>query len=213
MEFLSSISQIAQNLASKPTFSLTSLIEEEPMGQDRIVLNGKLLDDLGDPLVGRSVELWQTDKNGNYRHPNPAASNTGDEYLENFQYYGADSTNDFGEFKFTTYRPGIYSGRPITHFHVKFWDSSDEGGDELLTTQFYFRDENTNFDESLILDLEKDTLWTGADDSYNTNVTVVIDTFGSGPLEGTPSQQQGPFYPVIDFSGYDNDLTSCSSEL
>jgi len=37
---------------------------------------------------------------------------------------------------------------------------------------------------------------------------IVIDTGGGGDLTLTPSQAEGPYYPVVDVSRYDHDLAS-----
>jgi protocatechuate 3,4-dioxygenase beta subunit len=53
--------------------------------QTLFLLSGVLLNDLGKPVVGGHIQLWQTDINGNYAHP-------GNQYngyeLIPFGYYG-----------------------------------------------------------------------------------------------------------------------------
>lgn len=103
-------------------------------------------------------------------------------------------------FYFVTHRPGAYSGRP-THFHYKVW--IDER--EKLTSQFYFDDEDTRYSEMQVIQLQEHEFANGRM-GYVTNKTIVLDMNlgGAGPF--TPKDAEGPFYPVLDFFGYGNDL-------
>lgn len=93
-------------------------------------LSGKLYDAQGFPLEGATIEIWQTDNNGVYLHPNdPHIANRD----ENFQGYGEAVTTADGSYNFITLVPGLYGGRP-RHIHVKV----KLDGQALLTTQFYF---------------------------------------------------------------------------
>ncbi|MCB0033124.1 MAG: hypothetical protein KDE51_03810 [Anaerolineales bacterium] len=93
-------------------------------------LSGKLYDAQGFPLEGATIEIWQTDNNGIYLHPNdPNIANRD----ENFQGYGEAVTTADGSYNFITLVPGLYGGRP-RHIHVKV----KLDGQTLLTTQFYF---------------------------------------------------------------------------
>lgn len=93
-------------------------------------LSGRVYDKDGYPLEGATVEIWQTDNNGIYLHPNdPNIANRD----ENFQGYGEALTAADGSYNFITLVPGLYGGRP-RHIHVKV--KLDEQA--LLTTQFYF---------------------------------------------------------------------------
>jgi hypothetical protein len=85
-------------------------------------------------------------------------------------------------------------------------------GSTLLISQFYFVEDVTAAQlgaggEMLLLDL------TDAQDGNGDSVKlalkdIVIDTGGSGGLTLTPSQVEGPYYPVLDLSRYDHDLAS-----
>lgn len=164
-----------------------------------ILFDGVILDDSGQPIERAQVQFWQTDPNGYYDHP--AELNTHLRDLS-FQFYGTATTDDDGSFSFRTYRPGIYEPRP-THIHFKVWLN----GTELLTSQLYFADENPNQPASLILDLVEVTDENG-EPAMSTSKTIVVNMDGNGSQALTPSQQEGPFYPVVDFFGYDNDLTT-----
>jgi len=169
-----------------------------------VVLSGRLLDASGAPLAGHAVEIWQVDADGIYDHPGD--SNTANRDM-GFQFYGTSVTDADGLFAFRTVLPGFYEPRPRhIHFKVK------KDGSTLLTSQFYFTQDVTAAQlgtggEMLLLDL------TAVQDGTGNPVSlalkdIVIDTGGGGNLTLTPSQTEGPYYPVVDVSRYDQDLAS-----
>jgi len=166
-----------------------------------LVFNGRVVNDLGDPLEGALVQFWQTDENGNYAHPNFDLG--GETLLPFFQYFGTATTSADGSFVFKTHRPGLYPQRPISHIHYKVWWK----GSNLLTSQFYFVDENTSQPLSLQLTLQEQE-----DGSLVTNKTIALDMGLGGTEAITPSQTEGPFYPVVDFFGLDNDMTVVTAD-
>jgi len=165
---------------------------------------GTLLDDKGNPVRDARVQFWQTDSHGVYNHPQ-SISDRG-ELDPSFQYFGTDVTNENGAFNFKTYRPGLYPSRPIAHIHFKvFFD-----GEDILTSQFYFAGGSGGNPSMLTLDLEEITDQKGSI-MLITNKTVAINLGRGGSTDITPSQAEGPYYPVIDFFDFDNDLTATSS--
>ena len=100
-----------------------------PAGQI-IEFTGKVYDAAGMPIEGLTVEIWQTDNNGVYLHPNDRGTEQRD---RNFQFYGESVTAVDGSYSFRTILPGHYEPRP-RHIHVKV----KQGDQELLTTQIYF---------------------------------------------------------------------------
>ncbi len=95
-----------------------------------LAFDGSLYDGGGMPVPGAVIEIWQTDNNGAYLHPADSASSRRD---VNFQSYGESVTDENGRYSFRTILPAAYERRP-RHIHVKV----KSGGEELLTTQFYF---------------------------------------------------------------------------
>jgi hypothetical protein len=148
------------------------------------------------------VEIWQVDANGIYDHPGDANSASRD---AGFQSYGVALTDGNGLFAFRTIVPARYEPRPRhIHFKVK------KDGAEVLTSQFYFSGEVDAAQvgaggEMLLLALSD------AQDASGTQLKlaykdIVVDTGMSGSLPLTPSQTEGPYYPVVDITAFDNDL-------
>jgi protocatechuate 3,4-dioxygenase beta subunit len=177
-----------------------------------LVIEGQVLDVNGNPVVDAAVEIWQTDANGVYNHP---GDTDGSNLLDDFQYFGTSVTDDNGNYSFRTIKPNVYEALRPPHIHVKV----KIDGLEVLTTQFYFEEDRALFErdsvfsqgggESLILQPEDST-----DDAGNPirlarkDLVVATETAGtSGMLPLTQAQTEGPYYPVVDFSEYDNDLT------
>ena len=88
------------------------------------------------PIVGVSIEIWQTDKNGVYLHSGSFARNTLD---KKFQGFGRTKTDRNGHFSFRTIVPTEYPGR-TPHIHIKLWME----GNNVLTTQLYIHDHPQN---------------------------------------------------------------------
>jgi protocatechuate 3,4-dioxygenase beta subunit len=119
---------------------------EVPVGEV-LVFNGVVYDASGIPVEGVVIEIWQTDSNGVYLHPDDPASDQRD---RNFQFYGEAITGIDGVYSFRTLIPGYYEPRP-RHIHVKV----KRDGEVLLTTQFYFAKDVSYSDDRihLVIDL------------------------------------------------------------
>ncbi|MGL4497336.1 MAG: hypothetical protein ACRCUX_16100 [Beijerinckiaceae bacterium] len=109
---------------------------------DVLVLSGAVVDQTGKPIAGTRVEIWQTDHQGIYMHPDESRTAQRD---RNFQFYGEARTGADGAFRFTTIFPASYPGRP-RHIHAKI---TPPGG-RTLTTQFYFRGDTDLQRDSII---------------------------------------------------------------
>ena len=105
---------------------------------ERIIVTGRVLDERGRPVRNSLVELWQANACGRYMHK----VDQHDAPLDpNFTGAGRCLTNDQGEYRFTTIKPGAYpwgnhdnAWRPA-HIHFSLF-----GQDFLsrLVTQMYF---------------------------------------------------------------------------
>jgi protocatechuate 3,4-dioxygenase beta subunit len=96
-----------------------------------VELSGRVLTGSCRPLAGALVDLWHADSRGVY-------DNTG------FRLRGHVFTDADGRYLFRTIMPGLYPGR-TRHYHVKV----KAPGRRLLTTQFYFPDEQRNDSDDL----------------------------------------------------------------
>ena len=177
---------------------LSSFSESVTATGETLLLYGHVLDASGVPLSGYAVEIWQVDADGIYDHPGDG--NTSDRDM-GFQFYGTSLTDEHGLFAFRTIVPARYEPRPRhIHFKVK------KNGQTVMTSQFYFTGD-VNVDEMLQLSLF-DAQDANGDPIKLASKDIVINTGSGGNLPLTPSQQEGPYYPVIDVSTFDNDLAS-----
>jgi len=99
---------------------------------DVLNLTGMVTDSKGKPQEDITIEIWQTDPQGTYKHP---GDSTPGERDPNFQYWGRATTQKDGSFFFKTIVPGAYHPRPA-HIHYKVW----QNGKVILTSQIYFRE-------------------------------------------------------------------------
>jgi protocatechuate 3,4-dioxygenase beta subunit len=123
-----------------------------------LTISGVVYEGLGNekPLMNTVLDIWQADNDGSY-HPNGngAKSRYKDAQLA---LRGTITTNDKGEYSFTTIYPGEYSGR-TRHIHVKVRAPEKEE----LTTQLIvpsLEGDDITFDEDTVsqgLPIDHDT--------------------------------------------------------
>jgi protocatechuate 3,4-dioxygenase beta subunit len=183
---------------------LSSFSQPVSAGGELLVLYGHVLDASGAPLSGYAVEIWQVDANGIYDHPGDANTANRD---PGFQSYGTALTDANGLFAFRTIVPARYEPRPRhIHFKVK------KDGAEILTSQFYFSSDADAAQAGpgaalLLLEL-RDAQDASGNALKLASKDIVVETGSGGSLPITPSQTEGPYYPVIDIAAFDNDLAS-----
>jgi protocatechuate 3,4-dioxygenase beta subunit len=109
----------------------------EPLGE-RIIVTGRVLDEAGRPIRSALVEVWQANAAGRYahqvdRHPAPLDPN--------FTGTGRCLTDERGEYRFITLKPGAYpwknhlnAWRP-EHIHFSIFGVNFM---QRLVTQMYF---------------------------------------------------------------------------
>ena len=178
---------------------------------DIIILSGTVMDANGSSIADAVVEIWQTDNNGVYDHPNDPGTNGRE---RSFQFYGTSTTDADGRYSFRTLKPAAYGSRP-PHIHVKV----KLNGTTLLTTQFYFTEDQDIVENEGLFQQAGDlghlllVLLTESTDTHGNPIRVgsnnlVVNTSNSnGTLTLTPSQGEGPYYPVVTVADFDNDLT------
>jgi protocatechuate 3,4-dioxygenase beta subunit len=116
---------------------LTIRGKSEPLGE-RMFLEGRLLDADGKPVRRSLVEIWQANASGRYHHP----GDTHDAPLDpNFEGIGRTLTDDDGNYRFVTIKPGsypwpnhAYAWRP-QHIHFSLLGNAPI---QRLVTQMYF---------------------------------------------------------------------------
>jgi protocatechuate 3,4-dioxygenase beta subunit len=116
---------------------LTRQHSGEPVGE-RIILSGRVLDENARPLANTVVEIWQANAAGRYQHE----VDRHDAPLDpNFTGSGQAITNERGEYRFVTIRPGEYPWRNhynawrAAHIHFSIFGPSFA---TRLVTQMYF---------------------------------------------------------------------------
>ncbi len=116
------------------------LVTPETKGE-RIRIEGRVLDGLGEPLKDVLVEIWQANAAGKYNHP---ADHQDKPIDPSFRGWGrAGSDFETGLYRFDTIKPGPVVGRkghrPMAP-HVNFWIVA-RGINIGLHTRMYFSDE------------------------------------------------------------------------
>lgn len=101
-----------------------------PAGGIITEFGGRLLDVDGKPIASHEIELWQADTNGCYIHSRGVQK--GKERDPHFQGYGKITTNEKGEYRFRTIKPGLYTGRTL-HWHI----AVNKAGRRILITQLF----------------------------------------------------------------------------
>lgn len=110
-----------------------------PAVGERILVHGRVLDEMGRPVPETLIEIWQANAGGRYRHVK-------DSYFApldpNFGGCGRTLTDEAGYYEFLTIRPGAYpwpnrgnDWRPM-HIHVSVFGRSFG---QRLITQLYFQ--------------------------------------------------------------------------
>jgi protocatechuate 3,4-dioxygenase alpha subunit len=111
-------------------------------GGKRVAIRGRVLDGEGQPVPDAVLEIWQADADGRYAHPEDAGDLV---TAKGFLGFGRISTNDQGEFHFTTIKPGSVpgpEGKPqAPHLEVSVFM---RGLLRRLVTRVYFPDEAAN---------------------------------------------------------------------
>ncbi|MEM7035166.1 MAG: twin-arginine translocation signal domain-containing protein [Chloroflexota bacterium] len=173
---------------------------------DLLFFYGQVLNVNAEPIPEATVEIWHTDSVGIYNHPQDPGTDNRD---QTFQFFGQTRSDTQGWYIFRTIMPGIYEPRPRhIHYKVKL------EGETLLTSQFYFSEDIADVQgESMFRavgdngDLLLMQLVSGEGKLFAQGRIVVDMGLGSGTLPLTPSQAEGPYYPVVSLVDYDNDLT------
>lgn len=116
---------------------LTRQHKGEPLGE-RIILAGRVHDQDGKPVANTLIELWQCNSAGRYIHERDQHDAPLD---PNFSGAGQVVTNERGEYRFLTIKPGAYPWRNTynawrpAHIHLSIFGPAFA---TRLITQMYF---------------------------------------------------------------------------
>ena len=115
---------------------------------ERVSIRGRVTDADGKPVNDAAVEIWQANSQGRYAHPEDKQ----DKPLEaNFRGYGRSLTNEQGEFRFNTIKPGRVpgpGGKPqAPHLSVTIFM---RGLLKQLQTRIYFPEDPANADDPVL---------------------------------------------------------------
>jgi protocatechuate 3,4-dioxygenase beta subunit len=136
---------------------------------DILNLSGVVINTRGEVQENITIEIWQTDPKGRYKHP---GDTTPGERDPNIQYWGAAITAADGTFFFKTIIPGAYQPRPA-HIHYKVL----QDGKVVLTSQMYFRDpsrDTKRFSMSSQVELQTVDLKTAKNGEFEAFFRIVL---------------------------------------
>jgi protocatechuate 3,4-dioxygenase, alpha subunit len=109
---------------------------------EHVTIAGGVLDGDGQPVPDAVLEIWQPDANGKYPDPEDTRHT---QAQRGFTGFGRIPTNDRGEFRFTTIKPGCVPGPNRTmqapHLVVSVFM---RGLLKRLVTRIYFPDDPRN---------------------------------------------------------------------
>ncbi len=130
-------------------FDLTKIQGQQGVAMGKvIVIEGQVRDTRGRPIEDATIDLWQANAVGRYRHHRDRNTAPLD---PNFQGWAIVKSGYEGRFRFKTIFPGVYPAsaewlRP-PHIHFKI---NKEGFPEL-TTQMYFPGQKLNGSDLLLM--------------------------------------------------------------
>jgi protocatechuate 3,4-dioxygenase, alpha subunit len=115
---------------------------------EKVTIEGRIQDGDGMPVSDALVEIWQANAHGKYAHPDDAQ----DKPLEaGFKGFGRVPTDDSGQFKFTTIKPGRVpapsGGLQAPHINVTILM---RGLMKQLTSRIYFPEDPANADDPIL---------------------------------------------------------------
>ena len=132
------------------------LVTPETQGE-RIRIEGRVLDGLGEPLKDVLVEIWQANAAGKYNHPADRQDKLIDPSFRGWGRAGSDFRT--GLYTFETIKPGPVAGRKGHRSmapHVNFWIVA-RGINIGLNTRMYFSDETeANADDPVLNIIEQE---------------------------------------------------------
>jgi protocatechuate 3,4-dioxygenase alpha subunit len=112
---------------------------------ERVEFTGRIMDGEGKPVPDGVIEIWQANSNGKYAHPDDPQIK---QIEPGFNGYGRVATDDEGQFRFTTIKPGRVPGPDgklqAPHLAVSVFT---RGLLRRLISRIYFPDEPSNAED------------------------------------------------------------------
>jgi protocatechuate 3,4-dioxygenase beta subunit len=109
---------------------------------DAIEVIGRVTDEYGRPLRGVLLEIWNANMHGRYTHKE---DHSGLPLDPRFLGLGRVLTDQQGNYRFLTIKPGAYLARPdIGRWRPRHIHMSLRGGGARLITQMYFANDPHN---------------------------------------------------------------------
>ena len=177
---------------------------------ERIIVVGRVLDEDERPVPNTLIEIWQANAAGRYHHPVDQHNAPLD---PNFTGAGRCVTNENGEYRYLTIKPGAYpwlnhtnAWRPA-HIHLSLFGPSFVTrlvtqfffpGDPLIPLDPIFNSVPTKSGRERLMSsyahdvTEPDSRWVIASTSFCADVKRRLR--GTAMKKQTPSQTVGPFY-------------------
>jgi protocatechuate 3,4-dioxygenase beta subunit len=108
-------------------------------------LGGRILTEVGEPVRGAFVEIWQVDGRASYLHTGGRTERRD----ANFQGYGRFLSDSAGRYYFRTVKPVPYTlGGTFRAPHIHY--AVSRGGERILTTQAHVRGHADNVRDPLL---------------------------------------------------------------
>ncbi|HTG97783.1 MAG TPA: protocatechuate 3,4-dioxygenase subunit alpha [Burkholderiales bacterium] len=115
---------------------------------ERVAIEGRVIDGDGKPVNDAAVEIWQANSQGKYASPEDPQ---GKPVEPGFRGYGRSLTDDGGNFRFRTIKPGRAPGPDgklqAPHLSVTVFM---RGLLKQLVTRMYFPDDPANADDPVL---------------------------------------------------------------
>jgi protocatechuate 3,4-dioxygenase alpha subunit len=134
------------------TWLNTDTIAPPDADGERVRVEGRVIDGLGQPVSDAMLEIWQADDRGRYAHPEDPRSNKAA-----FRGFGRIPTDAQGRFAFSTVKPGSVPGPrgepQAPHLLISLFA---RGLLKHLVTRLYFPGEPANDSDAILALVDPD---------------------------------------------------------
>ncbi|MEO8303785.1 MAG: protocatechuate 3,4-dioxygenase subunit alpha [Betaproteobacteria bacterium] len=121
---------------------------------DKVTVEGRVVDGDGKPVNDAIVEIWQANAHGRYAHPDDRQDKP---LVTGFTGFGRTPTGDDGSFRFTTIKPGRVpasgGGLQAPHINVTIFT---RGLLKHLNSRIYFPGDPANAEDAVLQSVPAD---------------------------------------------------------